>query len=54
MARGEMVRFLAENKIEQPEQMKEFNWRGYHFDDERSSDQEYVFIRVQDPVRGAK
>ena len=29
MARGEMVRFLAENKIEQPEQMKDFNWRGF-------------------------
>ena len=45
MARGEMVRFMAEKEIKQPEQMKEFNWRGYRFDNERSSDREYVFIR---------
>ena len=31
MARGEMVRFMAENKIRDPEEMKSFNWSGYRF-----------------------
>ena len=52
MARGEMVRFLAGIHAEAPEQMKEFNWSGYHIDDERSSDREYVFIRHPIRIRG--
>ena len=32
-----------------PEQIKDFNWSGYHFDEERSSDQEYVFTRTSAP-----
>jgi len=49
MARGEMVRFMAEIHAETPEQMKDFNWSGYRFDGDRSSDQEYVFIRTVIP-----
>ena len=49
MARGEMVRYMAEIHADSPEQMKDFNWSGYHFDDDRSSDQEYVFIRTAMP-----
>jgi len=45
MARGEMVRYLAGIRAEEPEQLKTFNWSGYHFDERRSSDTEYVFIR---------
>ena len=45
MARGEMVRFMAGIRAEEPEQMKAFNWSGYYYDDDRSSDTEYVFIR---------
>lgn len=45
MARGEMVRFLAENKIENPENMKDFRRLGYEFREEFSDKQEYVFIR---------
>lgn len=45
MARGEMVRFLAENKIENPENMKDFRRLGYEFREELSDKQEYVFIR---------
>ena len=26
-----------------PEQIKDFNWSGYHFDEDCSSDQEYIF-----------
>ena len=52
MARGEMVRFMAGIHAEAPERMKEFNWSGYHLDDDRSSDVEYVFIRTAIPGRG--
>ena len=45
MARGEMVLFMAGIHADEPEQIKSFNWSGYHFDEERSSDTEYVFIR---------
>lgn len=45
MARGEMVRYLAGIHAEKPEQMKNFNWSGYHFDEKRSSDTKYVFVR---------
>ena len=51
MARGEMVRFMAGIQAERPEQMKEFNWSGYCFDDGRSSDTEYVFVRTAVPGR---
>jgi cytoplasmic iron level regulating protein YaaA (DUF328/UPF0246 family) len=29
--------------------MKEFNWSGYSFDEERSSETKYVFIRTKIP-----
>ena len=49
MARGEMVRFMAGIHAEKPEQMKDFNWSGYHFDNDRSSDREYFFVRTEIP-----
>ena len=49
MARGEMVRFMAGIHAEEPEQMKDFNWSGYRYDEERSSETEYVFIRTEIP-----
>lgn len=45
MARGEMVRFMAENNISEPEEMKQFNRLGYRFVDHLSTDMEYVFIK---------
>ncbi|MBQ9031112.1 MAG: peroxide stress protein YaaA [Parasporobacterium sp.] len=51
MARGEMVRYMAGIQAEEPEQMKNFNWSGYHFDEDRSSEAEYVFIRTEVPGR---
>lgn len=45
MARGEMVRFMAERNIEEPEEIKKFNRLNYVFREELSSDKEYVFIR---------
>jgi len=45
MARGEMVRYLASLQAEEPEQMKGFSWSGYAFDERRSSNLQYVFVR---------
>ena len=45
MARGEMVRFMAENNVEDPEDMKAFNRLGYLYRDDLSSETEYVFER---------
>ena len=45
MARGEMVRYMAENRIEDPEQIKAFDRLNYRFDENRSDDKIFVFIR---------
>ena len=45
MARGEMVRFMAENSIENPEDIKKFDRLGYAFRYDLSSDTEYIFER---------
>lgn len=45
MARGSMVRYLAERSITDPEGVKEFDQLNYRFDPERSSRSEYVFIK---------
>ncbi len=52
MARGEMVRFMAGLRAEDPEEMKGFCWSGYHFDEGRSSETEYVFVRTEIPGKG--
>lgn len=48
MARGEMVRFMAENHIENPEEVKQFDRLGYVYRDDLSNDTEYVFERRQE------
>ncbi len=45
MARGEMVRFMAENKVENPEDIKKFNHLGYRYMETESSENSYVFIK---------
>ena len=45
MARGEMVRFMAENQITNPEDIKVFDRLNYHFDPTRSDTGHFVFIR---------
>lgn len=45
MARGEMVRFMAQNQITDPEQIRSFDRLGYRFDESRSNDDMYVFIK---------
>ena len=45
MVRGEMVRYMAQNQIENPEQVKSFNRLNYRFDESRSDDSSYIFLR---------
>ena len=44
-ARGLMSRFIIDNKIQKPENLKTFNLKRYSFDDNLSDDYNYVFTR---------
>ena len=46
MVRGEMVRFMAEKQILEPEEMRDFNWSSYRFREDLSDDENYIFIRT--------
>lgn len=45
MARGQMVRWLAENNIENPQDITAFDQMGYHFSPSHSGKQEYIFLK---------
>ena len=45
MARGEMVRYMAENQITDPEQLTTFDRLNYRFDPIRSDDKTFVFLK---------
>lgn len=45
MARGDMVRFMAENQIEDPGDIRRYDRLGYRFCEERSSEEEYIFLK---------
>lgn len=47
MARGQMVRLMAENKVQQPEELKEFDVLGYRFDEKRSDEENFVFLKSE-------
>ena len=47
MARGEMVRFLAENQIETPEGVRTFGRLGYRYLPQKSTGQTYIFIKEE-------
>lgn len=44
-ARGMMVRFMILNRLYEPQELKNFDYEGYYFDKEKSTDLEYWFIR---------
>lgn len=48
MARGEMVRFMAERKIERAEELKAFDRLGYRFCEKLSKENEFVFLEDPD------
>ena len=45
MARGEMVRFMAENQIEDPEEIKSFERLDYRFDETLSGAEKFIFVK---------
>jgi len=45
MARGEMVRYMAAQGIQEPEHMKAFCWSGYRFEEGLSDKATYVFVK---------
>lgn len=46
MARGKMVRYMVDNRVEEPEKLQAFDWDGYAFCPELSMDDRYVFLRT--------
>lgn len=46
MARGEMVRFMAEHSVEDPQDMKKFDRLGYAFREDLSDERTYVFVKA--------
>lgn len=46
-SRGWMVRFVIKNRLTDPEQLKEFDWEGYHFEPGMSDGDNWYFIREQ-------
>ena len=53
MARGEMVRFLAERRAEEPEDLRDFDRLGYRFSPADSTPAAYVFLKAQERQRAA-
>ncbi len=47
--RGTMSDFMVRNRVTDPEQLKAFNERNYYFSDERSTEDEFVFLRDEKP-----
>lgn len=47
MARGEMVRFLAETKAHQPEDAMAFDRLGFRYHEELSQEKEFVFLKEE-------
>ncbi len=45
MARGEMVRYMAENQITNVDEIKSFSGLGYHYDSAFSEEDVFVFVR---------
>ena len=48
MARGEMVRFMAENNVCDPEDIKNFRALGFRYSEERSDKNKMIFLAEQD------
>lgn len=46
MARGEMVRYMAEHKVQTPEGLKNFTALNYQFREDLSDERNYIFERI--------
>lgn len=45
MCRGEMVRYVVRNRIDSPDHLSGFNWDGFRYSPEDSTDDRMVFVR---------
>lgn len=48
MARGEMVRFMAENAVENTEGIKKFDRLGFKFSEELSDEKTFIFVKQEE------
>lgn len=44
MSRGEMARYILENRITNPQDLKHFTWEGFEFNESLSGEKKFVFI----------
>ncbi len=44
MARGEMIRYMIDNNITDPENLKTFEWNGYRYSELHSTDDVWVWV----------
>ncbi len=44
-ARGMMSRFIIENRIDHPDELKKFDAAGYYFDKKSSTEDDFIFLR---------
>ena len=49
LARGLMTRYAIDNKVTKPEQLKDFDYEGYQYDEDLSSGNNWVFTRKLNP-----
>lgn len=45
MARGEMSRYIIKNRIKDPEELKAFEWEGFHYSPQMSDENKWVFLQ---------
>lgn len=50
MARGEMVRYMADHQVENLEEMKNFDRLGYRFEESLSNRRTFIFVMQKDSV----
>ncbi len=48
MARGDMVRYMAENQIHTPDEIRKFDGFHYMFREELSDENTFVFIKEEE------
>lgn len=51
IARGAMVRWMAENRVEDPADLRLFHEKGYSYDADASNDRLFVFVRKESKER---
>ncbi|SEG69081.1 peroxide stress protein YaaA [Marinobacterium lutimaris] len=50
-ARGLMSRYIIENRIDEPEALKNFDLEGYYFSPEQSEGNKWIFLRDEPPAK---